>query len=96
MLVVGIDPMGPGANPTNANFILRDTNHFFSSTAIAPRSVSFSFSGIGTSSNIWHTVTDTIAGAVYIGNLTSTGIFSSNFVAYELYISMLVEFNNPM
>lgn len=93
-LVVGIDPEASGGNPTNSSFILSDHTKLVSPVSNGHRSVNFRFPGVGTSSNIWLPVTTNPAGAFYIGNNTTTGLFASTFLAFDCMLSLLVEFNN--
>jgi len=94
MLLVGCNPLSNTGNPTNSEFILRDNTHMFSHSAILPKSVKFTFSGVGTSSNIWQPVSATPTGELYIGGVTFGGLYSTTGAQFEMYINLLIEFNN--
>jgi len=95
LLQVGCDPeVATPGNPTNSSFIFRDTNHLFTAKAVAPKSVTFTFPGTGITTNVWKSTADTPSGCLYIGNQTSTGIFSSTGIAFEGLFSALVKFAN--
>lgn len=96
LLVFGSDPqdLNISTNPTNAGFILRDQNHLFSTTSNLVKSVTFTFPGVGTATNIWKdTDTQPDRGLFYIGNNATINWFGGgNVPVFEYYINLLIEF----
>lgn len=96
LLVFGADPQDTNVstNPTNSSFICRDQNHLFNANANVVKSVTFSFPGIGTGTNIWKdTDQQPDRGVFYIGNNSTTNWFGGgNVVIFEYYINLLIEF----
>lgn len=98
LLQVNCDPEANiSANPTNSAVILRDTNHLFSAQAVVPKSVTFTFPGVGTSTNIWKSVADLPLGGITFGNNIApvgSAFFAATTLVFEVCMTLLVEFNN--
>lgn len=96
LLVFGADPqdLNINTNPTNSAFIVRDQNHLFSSTSNQVKSVTFTFPGVGTGTNIWKdTDTQPDRGVFYIGNNDTINWFGAgNIPVFEYYLNLLIEF----
>ncbi len=96
LLVLGCDPQESNlsTNPTNSAFILRDQNHLFSSQNNVVKSVTFTFPGVGTGTNIWRdTDTQPDRGVFYVGcNATNNWFSGGNVPVFEYYMNLLIEF----
>lgn len=98
LLVMGCEPEDSniGTNPVNADFIVRDRNHLFSSLSNVVKSVTFTFPSTGINTNMWYdTDNQPSRGLFYIGNNSTTNWFGGgNVLVFEYYINILVEFRN--
>lgn len=96
ILVFGADPQDTNisTNPTNSAFIVRDQNHLFSPNSNVVKSVTFTFPGVGTGTNIWKdTDNQPDRGVFYIGcNDTTNWFGGGNVPVFEYYINLLIEF----
>lgn len=96
LLVFGADPQDTNisTNPTNSSFICRDQNHYFSSLSNVVKSVTFTFPGTGTGTNIWKdTDNQPDRGLFYIGNNSTVNWFGGgNVPVFEYVLNLLIEF----
>lgn len=90
MLYVTTDPQGGTGNPTNGTVITNQTAHLFTAVQNMPRSVGFTFPGIGSNFGIWQDVTASPTGAFYIG--CNTQVFGQNNKIFDGNLQLRVQF----
>jgi hypothetical protein len=93
MLYLTCDPeIVSAVNPINSTILGTQSAHLFSIKQIMPKSVSFTFPGVGLNTHLWLPVNSLPTGSFYIGSNTNSNVFGSIAILYDVSISFQVDF----
>lgn len=97
-LYLTVDPeVNVASNPNNTNLLESDNAKFVPATILEPKSITFTFPGVGEQTNIWANVNQTTAGSFYIGaNTTSAIVPAIAAIVYDCIFSLVCEFRGSL